>query len=272
MFLKKAIKRLLFEDERNLEGINGPSIPKTINLEWFDGHNIGDYLSKIIYEYMLEYYNLDTNTKTKKTMHISAVGSVLGCFNADTTVWGTGLLSLKQFKYIINNRQRRKLDIRAVRGPVTRAVLCSGGYDCPENYGDPAILLPLIYNKTVSKKYKISYIPHISQQIESDVHIISTDTENYRFFIDEIRQSEVVVSSSLHGIIIAETYGVPAIFLNSVPYQLCKFFDWYYSTGRYDIKICKTIDEAIQIQPMQLPDLVSMREKLISLFPVDLWD
>ena len=270
MFRKMA-KRIILGEERNLEGINGPSILNRINLEWYNGFNIGDFLSNVVYQFMTDYYNLDRNKSTRKTIHLSTIGSILSAFNADATVWGTGIISQNYFKKIIDQRKKRKLDIRAVRGPITRIVLLTAGYDCPKIYGDPAILMPLIYDKTMIKKYDVSYIPHLSCSQYSQFHTISPSTENYRFFIDEIRKSKKIISSSLHGIILSEVYGVPSVYLNEVPYQMCKFFDYYYSTERYEIKIAKTLDEAKEITPMEIPNFEKMQKSLIETFPYDLW-
>ncbi|MBE6782684.1 MAG: polysaccharide pyruvyl transferase family protein [Ruminococcaceae bacterium] len=65
-------------------------------------------------------------------------------------------------------------------------------------------------------------------------------------FVEEIKSSEKVISSSLHGIILAETYGVPAVFLNTGGYvdnALIKYYDWYYSTNRWNVKMARTIED-----------------------------
>ena len=67
-------------------------------------------------------------------------------------------------------------------------------------------------------------------------------------------------------------FGVPAVFFNAVPYQLHKFLDWYYSTGRTKVSMVNTLEDALLIAPMPLPDLKDMRKALIEVFPVDLWE
>lgn len=53
-----------------------------------------------------------------------------------------------------NRLEKRKLDVRAVRGPVTRAILMDYGYSVPEVYGDPAIIMPEIYKAVPLKNRK----------------------------------------------------------------------------------------------------------------------
>ena len=62
-----------------------------------------------------------------------AVGSIIHHATKDSIIWGSG---------IIDNEQKIvKADFRAVRGPQTRKYLLEMGCDCPEIYGDPALLL-----------------------------------------------------------------------------------------------------------------------------------
>ena len=90
-----------------------------------------------------------------------------------------------------------------------------------------------------------------------------------------MKLSRKIISSSLHGIILAETYGVQAVFLNTGDYvdkALMKYYDWYFSTGRMCVKIARTMEEAKEMEPMSLPDLTELREKLMAAFPYDLWE
>ena len=177
---------------------------------------------------------------------------------------------------VVKNRKTIAYDVRAVRGPVTKLILDISGYTCPEVFGDPAVLMKLIYQpKSIKKEYEVSVIYHLfhkSASHKDGIHYIDTETSDYKFFIDEIVKSKVVISSSLHGIILAETYGVPAIFLSEgMDEEIIKFFDWYYSTGRYNIVMAQSLEEALEMQPMEIPQLDKMRQDLIDAFPVDLW-
>lgn len=246
-----------------------------VNLHWCsenreDGkENVGDYLAVPIFQYMKQRLAADDHKKLEKTKHLYTVGSILFFGYQDATVWGSGLLCKPKFMWY-----KPKLDIRSVRGPCTRKILLDAGYDCPEVYGDPAVLMPLIYTPVpVEKKRKYSVILHKSSSIrvENQIDIIR---QGYQEFIDEIVASELIISTSLHGIILAEAYGVPAILMTDTrnDFNLLKYDDYYFSTGRYEYPVAKSIEEALTLTPSPLPNLEKMRENIISAFPYDLWE
>lgn len=259
---------------------------KQVNLVYSKGKNLGDELSPIIYEWMLQQKGIDKNAKTRKTHRLLAVGSIVGAETCDCTIWGSGIQMISGIEKLLETRKYRKMDVRAVRGPLTlQAIWYAQFHDTKPHYipayGDPAILMPLIYPSHNKKKiYDVSVILHFSARgndtwINNDLHYIDILTKNYKLFIDEIRYSKKIISSSLHGIILAESYGVPAIFLNTgghfVEGALTKFYDWYYSTNRWSVKMARSIDEALEMEPMELPKLDELRKGLIDSFPYDLW-
>ena len=254
-----------------LSDLNRPVIQNRVNLHWWqptDGRqNVGDRLSPVIVENMKERYGIQCSYHVNTTRHLYAIGSIIDGGYQSATIWGSGILSgNRKFWW----RRIRKLDVRAVRGPETRRTLLENGIACPEVYGDPAILLPLFYSPSPScKKYKYRVIHHhlFEQQCEFG---LSPLTDDWKSFIDEIVKSELIISSSLHGIILAEAYGVPAILLGT-NLDLFKFRDYYYSTGRFDYPIAESIQEALRTQPAPLPDLSKLQNDLIRSFPTDIW-
>jgi pyruvyltransferase len=84
-----------------------------------------------------------------------------------------------------------------------------------------------------------------------------------------------VISSSLHGIILAESYGIPAVlFLPEATrgnLTLFKYQDYYYGTHRTEFPVARTIEEALAVTPCPVPDLTQQREALLQAFPADLW-
>lgn len=111
-----------------------------------------------------------------------------------------------------------------MRGPLTRDQIINFGYNCPEIYGDPAILLPRFYKSQSEKKFPIGLIAHhkhesnLDKSILSDfgIHAISikrsTDKE-LEEFIDELNSCQCIYSTSLHGLITAIAYGIPCRWL-----------------------------------------------------------
>ncbi len=126
-------------------------------------------------------------------------------------IWGTGIISETSSIRIKPEK------IHAVRGPSSLARLMSEGFHCPEIYGDPALLLPKFYAPNVEKTIELGIIPHFKDKENSDIKrlqkeggviidIFGGETE----FIDNVCRCKRVVSSSLHGLIVADAYGIPS--------------------------------------------------------------
>lgn len=250
---------------------------KTINLCYFDGENFGDVLSPIILDYMLNLKGLNKNSKTRKNYtFMSGLGSVITDKRfIKKTVWGSGSFGKNPYPGL--TRHFARLDIRSLRGPLSEKLLIESKIlKKPVNcYGDPGVLMPLIYKKSdVTKKYKVSVIPHYKDKIDSNFHVINLLTKDWKHVIDEIVESELVISSSLHGIIIAEAYGVPAIWLHNEHsnQKTFKYFDYYASTGRDDPICVSSIEEGLNAKTPEVPNLDKIIKQLLDSFPYDLWN
>ena len=103
--------------------------------------------------------------------------------------------------------------------------------------------------------------------------MISMNTNDYKMVISEILASEIVYTSSLHGIILAETYGVPAVFFRGLPhYKDFKYLDYYHSTGRNDVILADSFEDALCVSAPPIPNLNKLQEGLLNSFPYDLWE
>lgn len=159
-------------------------------------------------------------------MHpIFAIGSNVDTITGNSKtyrVWGTGAM-------FGNKVDNQNLKIFAVRGPLTRKVLLESGIYCPEIYGDPALLLPFAYEpaprESTSQGLKISIIPHymdfynpLFERLRDslpNVKLINLGQyDNWTDVIDEICNSDLVLSSSLHGLIVSDAYGIPNVWFN----------------------------------------------------------
>lgn len=242
-------------------------------------YNLGDYLGGVIINHMLEKANISIDKEVTCTKHLNSVGSNLFCSYQDVTVWGSGIMCQpSRSQAFFQKLSRRKLDIRAVRGPLTREILMRYGYNCPIVYGDPAILMPFIYNPSVSKQHKYSIILQFAHERKfrekhPDERVISMNTNDYKSVINEICASEIIYTSSLHGIVLAEAFGVPAVFFRGLRKSIdFKYRDWYESTGRKDIHFCDSFGEALETLPPPIPDLSKLQQGLLDTFPYDLWE
>lgn len=152
--------------------------------------------------------------------------------NAQTIVWGSGV-SGKERSFV------HPQNIVAVRGPMTKVFCDRYKVLCPEIYGDPALLLPLVYQpkKKVSpsalprmegtlRRYRLGIIPnvfdlkhHVIKQVRNEHanEVLIIDMSNYNCWtdiIDQICSCELILSSSLHGLIVSDLYGVRNIWIS----------------------------------------------------------
>lgn len=172
--------------------------------------------------------------------NILFIGSLVEDFvTPDTIIWGSGALfgGDRPLRY-------KPKEVRAVRGKYTRDYLMKNGVCCPEVYGDPALLCPMIYLPKVEKKYKVGFIPHVDDFDHPAVkamevqgaHIIHfAGYKRWTDVIDEICQCEIIASSSLHGLILADAYKIPNIWITLKGKLLggkFKFYDYFSGVGR----------------------------------------
>lgn len=192
--------------------------------------NFGDELAPIILGWIadrpIEYVSYAEKNK------LLLVGSIMTRWKENDVIWGTGTMYDKDIT------APKGVKILAVRGPLSKQKI--KGAEVPEIYGDPALLMPKIYTpKSIGRRYKVGIIPHYVDQnrfIIDDSSMLVIDVGDHPFkIIDQINSCDVIVSSSLHGIIVAEAYGVPAVWLQVSDKVLGgnhKFNDYFLSTGR----------------------------------------
>lgn len=129
-----------------------------------------------------------------------------------------------------------------VRGPKTREILLKNNIKCPERYCDPALLLPHFYMPQVDKKYKYGIIAHYIDSDElNTIKIIGDESyvtisvkESIECFIRKVCECEYILSSSLHGLIVANAYGIPSSWISlseKIDGGDFKFLDYYASMG-----------------------------------------
>lgn len=172
------------------------------------------------------------------------IGTLLDAVNysrESTIVWGTGVSG--QDRLFTNPKE-----ICSVRGKKSIDFLQQKNMPYPALVGDPALILPLFYQpKNKEKKYKLGIIPHIIdlehpviKQIQSEnsneVLIINLSKfDKWTDIIDQICSCESIASSSLHGLITSDTYGVPNCWIElsgKISGGHFKFYDYASSVNR----------------------------------------
>src|SRR5690606_11178134 len=164
-----------------------------------------------------------------------AIGSVLQIYDrSGVIVWGSGIIR--------EDTVVRNADFRAVRGPKTAGKLKGYGYDAPNVFGDPALLLPLMISPA-SKKWKVGIVPNYKHYEELKEKF--EFPEEYRLIdlrdgvetvTNELTSCEFILATSLHGVIVAHAYSIPALWVdfkleNSLAGDDIKFEDYLISVN-----------------------------------------
>lgn len=221
---------------------------KALLFLWWDTRNWGDALNPILISQLsgkpacgLDLREDYPITGTLKDVErVLVVGSVLQYADRRTVVWGAGFLRNNQ------SVAQPPMRICAVRGPLSRARLLALGIDCPEVYGDPALLYPVLYRpRNIRKRFPLGIVPHFMDYRSSllkkwrnqpDVLVINIK-RGVKPVVDAICSCERIASSSLHGLIAADAYGVPSTWIklsDKLVGDGFKFHDYFESVGRTD--------------------------------------
>jgi pyruvyltransferase len=251
------------------------------NLYWASGKpNFGDWIGPRLYKEISgqEPYFLNTQVRWPAQTTLS-VGSILGAviIPDNTVIWGSGILASDQ------NFQRPK-KIHAVRGPRTWKRCKELGYSCPEVFGDPAILLSRFYNPQVVQTFELGIIPHYVDieaarafyANEENVKIIDV-RQSVDTVVADILSCRVLVSSSLHGIILSHTYNRSCAwieFSKKLDGDGVKFNDYFEAPGPFSVPKPKIVKSNTTIQQFigwaedsASPDIEQLREPLLQACP-----
>lgn len=216
--------------------------PHSIPVVYFSGTpNVGDLLNGYLIPKMT---GKDiVKVTSSMTPHMRAIGSVIGSASQFSYVWGSGSIDGRQ-----PNRKIRKECIYALRGTKTQKML-SSFLEADLTHlplGDPAVLTPDFYMPLVEKVGHVGIIPHFSDEAIITDHLASAGINNVRIisvrqnpeeFITELCGCDYVFSSSLHGLVLADSYEVPNKWISVSNLLLggaYKFQDYYSTTDTPD--------------------------------------
>jgi len=155
------------------------------------------------------YYLLLNYIKKPKT--IFAIGSILHSNHfKKNIIWGSGII---QSNDVFSNS-----NFLAVRGFHTIERIRKLGYPAPSVVGDPALLLPLILPSGHTKEFRIGIVPHyqhfefFKSTFPKDILTINL-LDSIEDIVRQINSCDIILSTSLHGIIVSHAYEIPALWV-----------------------------------------------------------
>lgn len=248
---------------------------------WFYRHddfqNFGDEMSAdVIYKL----FKKKTTLVDPDEADLFAIGSIIEVANRrrykKAYIWGSGFIRTGQ------DIEDANLIFKAVRGKKTRSRIPKKYQNVP--IGDPGLLASLVYKSADKKTGKIGILPHY---VDEDSPVLEGIKDDGRYILisvkdtpervaKKITECSMVFSSSLHGLIVSDSFGVPNLHIvlsDKVVGDNYKFEDYYTSLDRphtifsytdiYDQeKVSRAIDAYTPIE-----DLWRIQNQLIKSFP-----
>jgi len=243
-YLIKANENLLagFDSFRGKTSLHGKN---PIFTYWYRGtRNFGDELTPAI----LKKFGFTPLYTQKNNADLLFIGSILNGLqnDFDGIIFGSGLQ-----KDIVLNLPGA--EVIAVRGALTRDHI---GAPDETFLGDPGLLAPMLINTDVQKEYVLGVVPHfldkedafikeLKQRYPLEVKIIDVQRKPEKTIVD-IASCEHILSSSLHGLITADSLNIPNAWVQLSGRRVggdFKFQDYGSSIGR--------VYEPV---PLRLPD------------------
>ena len=193
-------------------------------------------------------------------------------------VWGSG--------FILPDSEARwpqRLHYHAVRGELSAGRI---GRQVP--MGDPGILASLIVEKLPPKQHSVGLVPHhidvdrLRATMALPDNWILIDPRNpVDAVLSAIASCELIVSSSLHGLIVADSFGIPCVWARTVEplYGSSDFkFADYASARRGEFNRPIDYEAALRADGSRLAELATTpgrsvdewQQELIAAFPRDL--
>lgn len=253
---------------------------------------VGNWKSHL-YHILKSIIKLDWRFKSKYQFPFESavigIGSILFSGNRHSKIWGAGFMR--------DDEKCNGGTIYAIRGKLSldkirQQIDCGAPIKIIDNYamGDPAILLPEIIRGASEKKYKIGIVPHFSEinyftdKYGDKYHIIDLRTNDIEGTTEDITSCEYILSTSLHGLIIAHAYGIPALWMELSGLEKgtngFKFRDYFSSVNIPDYNPITDIDKTLsdydslddtfkKLSSSSLPgsNLAEMRENLKNAAP-----
>jgi hypothetical protein len=191
-------------------------------------------------------------------------------------LWGTGVLNPFWRRDFLDNVQ-----VALMRGPISAALMKVK----MKVFGDPGFLAADVFGPVAQQHDRIAVIPHHSQAEDPQIaamvardpalHLIDPRLDAATVCA-EIAGSAHVVSASLHGLIVADSYGIPSTWMDPGVQGYLKYHDYAASIGRHmlaPVEIDAVPAHIRRLREAELPytdGIAACREALFTHFPAEL--
>lgn len=271
-----------------------------IKIRYSDVNNLGDQLNVLIMQDLFgvnfvhtpNYYDYDIMGigshlhEAFRIKHRRILGTVLDSLLCDTIgsktcfTWGTGFIRSNSFPLVL---RRKNIKFTAVRGKLSLSDIRAANVDTSDTVlGDAGILAAQLISSKVGKIHKIGFIPHFKEQHEEsvrsfisknpDLFLIDLKADYYKT-IKDIASCEMIISSSLHGLIIADAFRIPDCYIKFTYNPLgdgFKFRDYY---SNYDLSMDKvTITKMGKITQNDIIDIYKTDVNQIAQMEKNMYD
>jgi pyruvyltransferase len=239
-------KRLfLFKRKLTCTGIVDSFRTEGVVVRYWDFEpNWGDSINEFIFSSVLgeKVYSANAIFNFRNREVITGIGSVLSGSLLNFSIWGSGYLS--EGHRLVNPPNT----LLALRGELSRKKIKDAFAMDTDILGDPGLLFSEYYNPNPLKKFKVGIIPHFKEEGDKivndirsyygpDINIISPRLDIFEF-ANQVKMCEKILSSSLHGLVLAEAYGIPTARITISDKVIggdFKFIDYYSGVGiKYD--------------------------------------
>lgn len=233
--------------------------------------NFGDRLSSVVCRQILATRYLSLDDQVERTSRLLAIGSILHFAEEGNHIWGSGWngkVGEEHFK-------PADLTVHAVRGPLTAEFLRKRAIHVPDVFGDPALLVPQLFKERFHPDPVEDYvfIPNLHDiaLVENQPNVVSP-LWGWNVVVQAIVSARQVLASSLHGLIVAEAFGVPARYVRlSETEDPFKYKDYYLGSGRTEAEFtyARSIEEGLEMGGA--PAIRYDPAPLMQAFPFELW-
>ena len=219
---------------RVISTIEGSLLGNKITAYWYTGDiNFGD----LITPHLLKLYGFTPVCYPVERAQLLSTGSILHLAPEDYSghIVGSGLIKDTTLRL-------SKAKVWAVRGELTRERL---GVPKSTVLGDPGLLSLKLLKQRQKRRYTLGIVPHfvdkkdarismIEQRYKNDVLVIDV-MRNPLVVFEDIDKCDFIISSSLHGIIVADSLNIPNAWIylsDKVLGKGFKFHEYFSAIGR----------------------------------------